>query len=210
MRGDLRPIGQHGDAIRIAPADFHDILRRDDLGAETPSLDRRSPRQVGTAHAVRKAEIVLNPRAGAGLPAKCVPFDEKTATIPNTAGRVVYQTGGDVVPGEYVVGWAKRGPTGVIGTNKPDSAATVASMLEDLADLAPIADRDRDPVLIEQLLERRECDYVTYEDWSMLDQAETERGAEHGRPRVKFIRVPEMLSVIRGRGGAGRRGAAAD
>jgi ferredoxin/flavodoxin---NADP+ reductase len=139
-----------------------------------------------------------------------VPFNEKTGTIPNVAGRVVYAAGA-VVTGEYVVGWAKRGPTGVIGTNKPDSAATVASMMEDLPSLPPIADRDRDPVLIEQLLERRGCEFVTYHDWSLLDRVELERGAAQQRPRVKFIAVPEMLSVIRRRdAGSGRAGAGFD
>lgn len=130
---------------------------------------------------------------GKALPG--VPFDERSGTIPNEAGRV--SRGGETVAGEYVVGWAKRGPTGVIGTNKPDAAATVASMMADLPRLPAGIDVDLDPLLaIPRLLEARGCDYVTYEDWGLLDQAEIERGAPQSRPRVKFIKVDEMLSYL--------------
>jgi ferredoxin--NADP+ reductase len=129
---------------------------------------------------------------GKALPG--VPFDERSGTIPNEAGRVT--RGGERVAGEYVVGWAKRGPTGVIGTNKPDSAATVASMMEDLPRLPEGADEDRDPLATPRLLEARGCDYVTYDEWGLLDRAEIDRGAPQSRPRVKFIKVEEMLSYL--------------
>jgi len=101
------------------------------------------------------------------------------------------------VPGEYVVGWAKRGPSGLIGNNKPDSAATVESMLADLETLPGISDDRRDPSQIEAFLRERGVDYVTYKDWKILDQYEIACGAPHGRPRIKLTTVPEMLAVIR-------------
>ena len=104
---------------------------------------------------------------------------------------------GQVVPGEYVVGWAKRGPTGLIGNNKPDSVATVEAMLADLPTLQGMRDEQRDPARIEALLRERDVDYVTYQDWKILDQYEVIRGAKQGRPRVKVTTVPEMMTVIR-------------
>jgi ferredoxin--NADP+ reductase len=102
---------------------------------------------------------------------------------------------GDMVEGEYVVGWAKRGPSGVIGTNKPDSVATVKAMIEDIPSLSGIDDAHRDPVQIEKLLAERNIQYVTYDGWQTLNQFEVARGEEQGRPRIKLTRVPEMLQV---------------
>ncbi len=131
---------------------------------------------------------------GVALPG--VPFDESTGTIANVAGRVIQPNSGETRPGEYVVGWAKRGPTGIIGTNKPDSAATVTAMIEDLADLKPIKDEYRDPAKIEQLLQERQITYVSYEGWHKLNEIEVARGTEQGRPRVKITSVAEMMSLI--------------
>ncbi len=132
-----------------------------------------------------------------GVALSGVPFDDKTGTIANVAGRVTIMATAEAVPGEYVVGWAKRGPSGIIGTNKPDSAATVNAMIEDLPSLEPIADDRRDPALVEDLLKERGVPYITYTDWSVLNGAEVSRGKPQGRPRVKFTSVPEMLEVIK-------------
>src|SRR4051794_33750611 len=131
-----------------------------------------------------------------GVPLKGVPFDEASFTITNIAGRVVHSTSGEPIDGEYVVGWAKRGPSGVIGTNKPDAVSTVAAMLADLAALPGIDDAQRGLSLIEKLLEQRKPHYVTYVGWKKLDAYETKQGAEQSRPRVKVTRVPEMLEII--------------
>ena len=96
-----------------------------------------------------------------------------------------------------MVGWAKRGPSGVIGTNKPDAVSTVAAMIADLMSLPGIADENRDPSTIEALLQQRKPHYVTYAGWKVLDAYEVKRGAEQGRPRVKVTRVPEMLEIIK-------------
>lgn len=99
---------------------------------------------------------------------------------------------GEPAPGEYVVGWAKRGPSGVIGTNKPDAAATVALMLEDAPHLTPAPGDGH----IESLLRERGVDFVSYADWKTLDTHETSQGAAQGRPRVKVTRVDEMMDII--------------
>ena len=125
-----------------------------------------------------------------------VPFDEGTYTITNIAGRVVNTSDGEPIAGEYVVGWAKRGPSGVIGTNKPDAVSTVTAMIEDLATLPGIRDENRGLDKIEALLRKCKPDYVTWEGWKRLDQFEVARGAEQGRPRVKVTTVPEMLEII--------------
>ena len=131
------------------------------------------------------------------VPIEGVPFDPATSTINNVAGQVVHPNTGEVLHGEYVVGWAKRGPTGLIGNNKPDSAATVDAMLADLPALQRLRDSHRDPSQLEALLRERGIDYVTYRDWRILDRYEVAAGRAQGRPRVKVTTVPEMMAVIR-------------
>ncbi len=132
-----------------------------------------------------------------GVPLPGVPFNDKLGIIPNDEGRIFTVQGGDEqVIGEYVVGWIKRGPSGVIGTNKPDAAKTVASILQDLAEgkvLHPVAP-ERSAVL--SLLERRRLKFVTFDDWQLLDQLERDLGAQAGRPRLKLSRVSDMLDAL--------------
>jgi ferredoxin/flavodoxin---NADP+ reductase len=143
------------------------------------------------------AGMVLRSVGYRGVPLKGVPFDEASFTITNIAGRVVHSTSGDAIPGEYVVGWAKRGPSGVIGTNKPDAVSTVLAMIADLDELPGIPDANRDPSKIEELLKQRKPDYMNYAAWKVLDAYELAHGREQGRPRVKVTRVPEMLRIIK-------------
>ena len=132
------------------------------------------------------------------VPIEGVPFDPATSTINNVAGQVVHPNTGEVLRGEYVVGWAKRGPTGLIGNNKPDAAATVDAMLADLPALQRLGDARRDPSAIEALLREQGVDYVTYQDWQVLDQpTRSPPAAAEGRPRVKVTTVPEMMAIIR-------------
>ena len=126
-----------------------------------------------------------------GRPIPGVPFDRRRGLIRNRGGRVCEDDGAPRV-GEYVVGWIKRGPSGVIGTNKKCAADTVAAVLEDLAD-GRLADppvgaddawlRDRVPGL------------VTWQGWEAIDEHERRLGAPTGRPRVKLVRVPQMVAV---------------
>ena len=103
---------------------------------------------------------------------------------------------GKPIPGEYVVGWAKRGPSGIIGTNKPDSVETVKMLLEDAPALKRAHPECAAAEAIVSLLRERCPRFVTYGDWGLLDKIETTRGLEQGRPRVKFTKVGHMLDEI--------------
>jgi ferredoxin--NADP+ reductase len=134
-----------------------------------------------------------------GVPLPDVPFDPKAGTIPNQKGRVIDPATQQPIPGEYVVGWIKRGPTGVIGTNKPDSQETANLMLEDLARLAPLDPDCASRESMERLVVERKPDTVTWDDWLLLDQMEVENGQAVGRPRVKFSRIEDMINALKGR-----------
>jgi ferredoxin--NADP+ reductase len=132
-----------------------------------------------------------------GVPLPGIPFDAMAGVIPNQAGRIMDPRTGEPVTGEYVVGWIKRGPRGIIGTNKPDSQETVRMLLEDLA--AGHLDKEEVPsrAVLERLLAERRHDFVSYDDWQLIDLLEQERGRASGdRPRVKFSRVEEMLHAL--------------
>lgn len=127
---------------------------------------------------------------GIALPG--VPFDERWGGIPNTAGRV---TDGDaVVPGLYAAGWIKRGPSGVVGTNKPDAVETIACLLEDLPGLVPCAVPDSGP--IGEHLAGLGVRVVSYDDWRRIDAAEVARGSTTGKPREKGTTVAELLAFL--------------
>ncbi len=127
-----------------------------------------------------------------GIPIEGVPFDPRGGVIPNEQGRV--KDGGGIVPGLYVTGWIKRGPSGVIGTNKPDSEETVQHIFEDMVRLAPCQQPDIHAV--GGLLERKGVRVVSFEGWKKIDAAEISRGQSVGKPREKFTTVAEMLSVL--------------
>jgi ferredoxin--NADP+ reductase len=127
-----------------------------------------------------------------------VPFDEQRATIPNEEGRVLDAAGGAQRPGEYVSGWIKRGPSGIIGTNKKDSQETVDSLLEDAAAGLLPEPAVSDPDAIETLLAERAADHIRYEHWQAIDEHERTAGEPHGRPRVKLTRREQLLEAARG------------
>jgi ferredoxin--NADP+ reductase len=103
---------------------------------------------------------------------------------------------GEQVPGHYAVGWIKRGPSGVIGTNKKDAQETVDHLLADL-DAGRLPSDAADAGAVEAWLAQRAPEHVTYEGWTAIDRAECERGKPLGRPRVKFCRIDEMLEAAR-------------
>jgi ferredoxin--NADP+ reductase len=137
---------------------------------------------------------------GVALPG--VPFDDKWGVVLNEKGRVLDPDSKQALSGEYAAGWIKRGPTGVIGTNKPDAAETVAAMLEDLAAGQTLQPAEPAADAAEQLVRQRHPDYVSYQDWLQLNELELARGRDRGCPRVKFTRVEEMLAALGHRGGA--------
>jgi ferredoxin--NADP+ reductase len=124
---------------------------------------------------------------GVSLPG--VPFDERSGTIPNDRGRV------EGVERTYVAGWIKRGPSGVIGTNKKDATETIELLLED-ARAGRLA-RARDGLSLEELLDEKGADYVEYEGWQAIDAAERGAGEPLGRPRVKLTAWEKLLETGR-------------
>jgi ferredoxin--NADP+ reductase len=121
---------------------------------------------------------------GVALPG--LPFDDRSATIPNEGGRVE--------PGLYVAGWIKRGPSGVIGTNKKDATETVALLLDDArAGHLPA----RNEGTLETLLEERGVEAVLYAGWEAIDSAERGAGEPHGRPRIKLCSWDALLAAAR-------------
>jgi ferredoxin--NADP+ reductase len=128
-----------------------------------------------------------------GLPMAEVPFDEGTNTMPNSQGRVL-DAAGDAIPGVYCAGWIKRGPTGVIGTNKKDAAETVERLVEDLA-AGVIGGRAASALEVEAVLAERGVDVVTQTGWEAIDAAERAAGEPLGRPRVKLTSWEDLLEA---------------
>lgn len=137
------------------------------------------------------AQLLLRSVGYQGTPLPGVPFDARRHVIPNDAGRVLAAAGGDPVPGEYVAGWIKRGPTGVIGTNKADAMETVTSLLADT--LPEVSEADASPAAVDRLLRQRGVHPFGFEQWLALDRHELEAGQASGRPRVKVTDVDAML-----------------
>ncbi|MGH3823279.1 MAG: FAD-dependent oxidoreductase, partial [Pseudonocardiaceae bacterium] len=147
---------------------------------------------VGTGEKVTlEAQLLLRSVGYRGLALPGVPFDERSGVIPHVAGRV--QRAGTAALGEYVVGWIKRGPTGVIGTNKGDAKETVEQLLTDL-DVLPRAPR-REPDAIIDMLAGRGVRVVTWAGWEAIDAAERALGVAAGRTRIKITDRTALLSA---------------
>ena len=132
-----------------------------------------------------------------GNPLADVPFDHNSGTIPNECGQIIDEDQDKSLrTREYVAGWIKRGPTGVIGTNKQDAVETVHRMLETFLQEKIEPSQQTDSSGIESLLKERNVDYVSFEDWKLLDEYETEAGQEQERPRVKVTSIEKMLEII--------------
>jgi ferredoxin--NADP+ reductase len=139
--------------------------------------------------------LVLRSIGYKGVPVDGVPFDDGRGLIHNDGGRV-HDGSGEAAPGLYAVGWIKRGPSGVIGTNKKDAQETVERLFADLeAGGIPEHELAGDRGAIEALLDERKPDHITFEGWQAIDAAEVEAGKPHGRPRVKFCRVEELVEA---------------
>ncbi len=186
------PVELLGDAGRVEAV----RLERNRLARD----ERGGLRAEGTGMTeTLDAGLVLRSVGYRGVPLPGVPFDAQRCVIPNVAGRMLDRPAGEVVPGEYVVGWIKRGPSGVIGTNKACASETVSAMLADAArrDLNVHPDPGENGILA--LLAERCPDFVTEADWRRLDAEEKARGEVADRPRVKIVRVEQMLAIMRTR-----------
>ena len=140
-----------------------------------------------------------------GVPLPGVPFNDKWGVILNEKGRVLDPVTKQQVAGEYTGGWIKRGPSGVIGTNKPDAAETVACMLEDLTRGAILHPGAANAAAADALVRSRQPQCISYDDWRHLDSIEVARGRAAGRPRVKLTRLDEILGALRERDAGGNR-----
>ncbi len=165
----------------------NELYATEDGGLRPRATDVREDLSVG---------LVFRSVGYQGVPLPDVPFDTRRYTIPNEKGRVMHAETSQPVTGEYVSGWIKRGPSGVIGTNKPDALETVRCMLEDLQSGDVLTPDSPSPEVAEQRIREQRPLYVSFEDWLRLDALEVEQGKSEGRPRVKFTRVEDMLSAL--------------
>jgi ferredoxin/flavodoxin---NADP+ reductase len=140
--------------------------------------------------------LVLRSIGYRGHPIADIPFDERRGLVRNEGGRVLGEDGRPL-PGEYVVGWIKRGPTGVIGTNKKDAADTVAKVVADAAAGVLGEPRYDDGESIAAWVAERAPDAVTWSGWQAIDEHERGLGEPHGRPRVKLVRLAELVAAAR-------------
>ena len=124
-----------------------------------------------------------------------VPYDAAAGVIPNERGRVTGD-GSKPHPGHYVVGWIKRGPTGVIGTNKKDAQETIETLLEDAA-AGALPERDAGADALPKILGERGIHFIEFDGWRAIDALEQERGAAAGRPRIKLTAFEELLAAAR-------------
>jgi ferredoxin--NADP+ reductase len=170
------PVALHGDG-RVQSIE----LVRNRLEADESGALRAVPTDE---HETLVTGLVFRSVGYRGVELPGVPFDEGTGTVPNDRGRVS--------PGVYAAGWIKRGPSGVIGTNKKDATETVEVLLEDLRD-GPRKGRSAEDV--EQLLAERVPRLVMYEGWTSIDERERSAGEPHGRPRVKLCTWDELLDA---------------
>lgn len=140
--------------------------------------------------------LVLRSIGYRGTPVADLPFDERRGVIPNEEGRVVDPQTGAALTGVYTAGWIKRGPSGVIGTNKQCSAQTVECLIDDFVAgrlATPAEDREK----LATLVAERRPGFVDYSGWQKIDKQERARGAAAGRSRQKFVSVAEMLEASR-------------
>nr|WP_298557134.1 FAD-dependent oxidoreductase [uncultured Streptomyces sp.] len=143
-------------------------------------------------HEVIGGQLVLRSVGYRGVPLEGLPFDPATGTVPNLSGRVLRE--GAVAPGEYVAGWIKRGPTGVIGTNRPCAKETATSLLEDAPALARRAAPDPLPAL-----RAAGTDPVEWPGWQSIERAEADLGTSLGRGVVKLPDWPSLLKAAAGK-----------
>jgi ferredoxin/flavodoxin---NADP+ reductase len=170
-----------------------DVSRNEIVQADDGTL---RPRPAGDDVETIECGLVLRSVGYRAVPLPGVPFDERAYILPNDRGRVL-TADGEPVPGVYAVGWIKRGPTGILGTNKRDAEETVLRLAEDLAAGACPVPRNPAPEQIDALIAERKPNAVTADAWRAIDADELRRGLDEGRPRVKLATRDELLAAAR-------------
>ncbi len=184
----VAPVAFEGEAGRVRAVKLqHARLEPDAEGTPraTP-IDRFTTLEV---------DLVFKAVGYRGVPLPGLAFDDRRGIVANQDGRVLDRAGGSARKGHYVVGWAKRGPTGLVGTNSPDSRATVELLLQDVnagATLAPDSQND-----VERSLLSAQVDFVSWQDWQRLDAHERSSGAVAGKARHKEPRVDALMDAVR-------------
>jgi ferredoxin--NADP+ reductase len=189
LRFLVSPVELSGENARVSAM----RLERNKLEGD----GRGGVKAVGTgAFETIKVGLVLRSVGYRGIPIPGVPFDEKSGHIPHSDGRVVSEPGKPPLPGQFVVGWAKRGPSGLIGTNRADSVLTVQSLLADLkaGTLPAAADASLEATL--KLLADKGVRPLSFADWQKLDAMEKAAGAKAGKIREKFTSIEDMLAAL--------------
>ena len=130
-----------------------------------------------------------------GVPIEGVPFYDRWGVIPNIDGRITTEQGGDVVPGLYTAGWIKRGPSGIIGTNRACAVESVDMLLEDVNKF--ISNKPGREALY-KIIDRNGIMHINFQQWEKIDAAEIAAGMPKGKPREKFTRRDEMLAIANG------------
>jgi len=189
LDGTQRHIHLH---FHSRPAELRGTGRVSSVVVERTTVD-----DSGAAHGTGEtyevgAQLVIRSVGYRGVALDGVPFDERRNVVPNVDGRVVHADG-TPVPGLYVAGWIKRGPTGIIGTNKKDAAATVASLLADLE-----GRESKGGEGVERTLREQGVDVVTLAGWRSIDAAERALGATRGRERTTIHEIDALLGASRG------------
>ena len=175
LRFFASPVAIHGEG----KVEAIELVRNELVDGRAVATDERETIPCG---------IVFRSVGYQGVPLPGVPFDERSRTIPNEGGRVE--------PGLYAAGWIKRGPSGVIGTNKKDATETVGLLLADAR--AGLLQR-RGEGTLEELLEERGVEPVLYAGWEAIDAAERNAGEPHGRPRIKLATWDDLLAAAKAR-----------
>lgn len=189
MRFLVSPVEIIGDDKVTAVKIVKNELYQDDRG----SLRPRATEEYETI----PVDLIFRSVGYRGVALPDVPFYDRWGTIPNDKGRVLTQHDhGEQVIGDYVVGWIKRGPSGIIGTNKPDSIESANMLLEDLQAGKVLKPSDTRTASIVNLVASCKPDYVTFADWQELDRLEVERGQAIGRSRLKFTTIEAMLEAL--------------
>ncbi len=194
LRFLLSPVAILGDPVHGVTG--VELVRNELL----PDQDGTPRARATSEHETIPAGLVFRAIGYRGIPLAGVPFDERLGVIPNEGGRVLDPSTGDPLRGEYVVGWIKRGPSGVIGTNKKDAQQTVDAILADVSaavngDAPLLAPESPEPDAVQSMLIARQPDLVPYEGWLSIDRHERALGEPSNRPRVKLTTIEEMLRV---------------
>jgi ferredoxin--NADP+ reductase len=191
LRFLLSPVAILGSERVEAVEVVHNHLARDADGTLRARPTER--------HEKLDAGIVFRSIGYRGQPLSGVPFDERSGTIPNDAGRVLDPHEQRHIAGEYAVGWIKRGPSGVIGTNKRDAQETVELLLDDLTEdrLPSPSPSHTGPESLVELLSERGIECVDYAGWETIDAHEKAAGEPQGRPRVKLATYADLLAAAK-------------